>query len=148
MPVNQHTGGSVAQQITHLHDLLGLGRDPDRTPDPDDESYLGLGGDEEPALGLGLAAVLDRLPLGLGVLVVVLLGGRQELLGVGLGLFGGGLLGGGLGIGDLRLRRLLLQDGFGSLHGLEEVVDQVQERSASNLPTSRVVGSGSKGGKK
>lgn len=55
--------------------------------DADDESELGLGGDEEGVLLLGLALGLDDVALGLDILLLVLLGTLEDdgaLLLVGL----------------------------------------------------------------
>lgn len=110
-------GGVVdLAEAEELEDLLGLGADADDTADADDEGDLGLGGDVEATLGLGLAAVGNGgLLLGL-VLGLVLLGVGDEGLLVGLLLGAGGLGLGKGGLGDLGLGGLLLENGLGGLH--------------------------------
>lgn len=75
------------QQTEQLQSLALLGINLVDTLDADDEGELGLSGDEEGAIALGLALGIDDVALGLDVLLVVLLGALEDglaLLLVGL----------------------------------------------------------------
>ena len=93
----QHLGGGLGEldedtvvdleETEELEGLALLGVDLVDTLDADNESELGLSGDEEGAILLGLALGLDNVALGLDVLLVVLLGALEDglaLLLVGL----------------------------------------------------------------
>jgi len=93
----QHLGGGLGQadedtvvdleETEELQGLALLGVDLVDTLDADDEGELGLSGDEEGAIALGLALGIDDVALGLDVLLVVLLGALEDglaLLLVGL----------------------------------------------------------------
>jgi hypothetical protein len=93
----QHLGGGLGEldedtvvdleKTEELEGLALLGVDLVDTLDADNESELGLSGDEEGAILLGLALGLDNVALGLDVLLVVLLGALEDglaLLLVGL----------------------------------------------------------------
>ena len=93
----QHLGGGLGEadedtvvdleEAEELERLALLGVDLVDTLDADDEGELGLGGDEEGAILLGLALGLDDVALSLDVLLVVLLGALEDdlaLLLVGL----------------------------------------------------------------
>jgi len=93
----QHLGGGLGQadedtvvdleETEELQRLALLGVDLVDTLDADDEGELGLSGDEEGAIALGLALGIDDVALGLDVLLVVLLGALEDglaLLLVGL----------------------------------------------------------------
>jgi hypothetical protein len=93
----QHLGGGLGEadedtivdleETEELEGLALLGVDLVDTLDADDEGELGLGGDEERVVALGLALGLDDVALGLDVLLVVLLGALEDglaLLLVGL----------------------------------------------------------------
>lgn len=124
---SKHTNGGFVQldesgvvkltKTEELHDLLGLGGNSDDTADADDQSKLRFGRDEESAIDLGLAAVVDGKLLSGFVFFIVLFGVGLELGGIGNGLFFGGLGGGGSSSGQLLLSGLLLENGFRGLHG-------------------------------
>lgn len=93
----QHLGGGLGEadedtvvdleKTEELEGLALLGVDLVDTLDADDEGELGLSGDEEGAILLGLALGIDDVALGLDVLLVVLLGALEDglaLLLVGL----------------------------------------------------------------
>ena len=93
----QHLGGGLGQadedtvvDLEETEELQGLALlrvDLVDTLDADDEGELGLGGDEEGAITLGLALGIDNVALGLDVLLLVLLGALEDdgaLLLVGL----------------------------------------------------------------
>mmetsp|Transcript_5731 Transcript_5731/g.9647 ORF Transcript_5731/g.9647 Transcript_5731/m.9647 type:complete len:257 (-) Transcript_5731:32-802(-) len=119
----KHTDGRLVEldeasvvdltKTEELHDLLGLGRDSDSTPDTDDKSNLGLSRDVESTLGLGLTTVGNSGLVGSLVLSSVLLGGSDSILLV-LTLLLPGFVGGLLGLlSNLSLSGLLLENGFG-----------------------------------
>ena len=92
--------------------------------DPDDESNLGLGLDEELVLGLGISLVSDELLIGSLVLLEVLLGILHGEISGGLarlGGFGSLSLEGGETLG---ISGLLLEDGLGdgSLGTIKQMV--------------------------
>jgi len=98
-----------------LHDLLGLGRDSDGTPDTDNKSNLGLGRDVETTLGLGIAAVGNGGLIGSLVLSSVLLSGSNGILLV-LTLLLPGIVGSLLGLfGNLGLVACFLRTDSGTL---------------------------------
>ena len=84
----QHLGGGLGQadedtvvDLEETEELQGLALlrvDLVDTLDADDEGELGLGGDEEGAITLGLALGIDNVALGLDVLLVVLLGALED----------------------------------------------------------------------
>merc|ERR1719437_318455 len=96
---SEHTNGGFVQlhksgvveltKTEELHNLLGLGGDSDNTANSDDQSQFWLSRNKETTFGLGLTAVFDSKLLGGLVLLVILLGVRFELHGVGSGLFFG-----------------------------------------------------------
>jgi len=121
----EHTDGRLVEldegsivdltKTEELHDLLGLGRDSNGTSDTDDKSNLGLGGDVESTLGLGLTTVGNSGIVGGLVLSSVLLGGGDGILLV-LTLLLLSLVGSLLGlVSNLSLSGLLLENGFGNL---------------------------------
>jgi len=98
-----------------LHDLLGLGRDSDGTSDTDNKGNLGLSGDVESTLSLGLTTVGNSGIVGSLVLSSVLLGGGDSILLV-LTLLLLSIVGSLLGlVSNLSLSGLLLENGFGNL---------------------------------
>ena len=113
-------GGVVdLPQAEKLHNLLGLGRNSNGTPDTNDQGELGHGGHEESTLCLGLTTVGNCRLLGGLVFGGVLLGGSDRILLV-LALLLPGFVGRLLGLlCNFGLGGLLLQDGFGDLgrHG-------------------------------
>lgn len=97
-----------------LQDLSGLGGHLGDTLDSDHENELGLGGDVEGTVELGLSSETDLLSLSLSVLLNVLLGsGEDDLVLVGvcsLLLGSSGLLGGSDLVGVLSLLEESLGD--------------------------------------
>lgn len=96
-----------------LENLSGLGGHLGDTLDSDNENKLGLGGDVEGTVELGLSSESDLLSLGLSVLLHVLLSSGEHdllLLGVGSLLLDGSSL---LGSSDLVSVLSLLEEGLG-----------------------------------
>jgi len=118
--VHPDEGGVVnLTKAEELHDLLGLGRHADGTPNTDDQGEFGHGRDVEPALSLGLAAVGNGGVIGGLVFCGVLLRGSDGILLV-LALLLLRLVRGLLRLsGDFGLRSLLFEDRFRDLecHG-------------------------------
>jgi hypothetical protein len=149
---SQKLGGSLGDshkdtvvdlvESQELQDLSGLGGHLGDTLDSDNEHELGLGGDVEGAVELGLSSESDLLSLGLSVLLDVLLGSGEDdlvLLGVsGLLLGSSSLLGGSDLVGVLSL----LQESLGNEnvilggHGSGRhfrCVDELKEDQCENL---------------
>ena len=131
----EHTDGRLVKldksgvvdltKTEELHDLLGLGRDTDSTPDTDDQGDLGHRGDKKSTLSLSFAPAGDGRVVGGLVLGSVLFSVGDGIFLI-LTLLLPGIVGSLLGLsGELGLGGLLLENGFGDLgcHFDSELID-------------------------